>query len=95
MASTIGGRRDRQIPTMDSPTRLHCDNRAAEMWSRNPHHHARQKHIDRCDLSIREEVLEYKTVSVRLVPTQDQWADGFTKALPLPAFRINVGRLMG
>ena len=81
--------------TMDSPTRLHCDNRAAEMWSRNPHHHARQKHIDRCDLSIREEVLEYKTVSVRLVPTQDQWADGFTKALPLPAFRINVGRLMG
>ena len=40
-------------------------------------------------------MLEFKTVSVRLVPTQDQWADGFTKALPLPAYRTNVARLMG
>ena len=81
--------------TVCTPTRLHCDNRAAEMWTRNPHHHARQKHIDRCDLSIREQVLEFKTISVSLVPTQDQWADGFTKALPLPAFKTNVARLMG
>ena len=77
------------------PTPLHCDSRAAEMWTRNPHHHARQKHIDRCDLSIRELVNEFKTIIVRLVPTHQQLADCFTKSLPLPAFRSNVQNLMG
>jgi hypothetical protein len=76
------------------PTPLHCDNRAAEMWTRNPHHHARQKHIDRADLSIRELVNEFKMITIRLIPTRAQLADCFTKSLPLPAFRNNVDSLM-
>ena len=67
----------------DSPTPLYCDNRAAELWTRNPQHFARQQHIDRCDLSVREQVSEFKTVTVHLVPTQMQLADCFTKSLPL------------
>ena len=84
-----------QTSALNNPTPLHCDNRAAEMWTRNPHHHARQKHIDRCDLSIRELVNEFKTISVRLVPTRDQLADCFTKSLAVPAFIENVQKLMG
>jgi len=77
------------------PTPLHEDSRAAEMWTRNPHHHARQKHIDRCDLSVREQVLEFKTITIRLVRTHEQLADCFTKSLPIPAFRRNVEQLLG
>ena len=76
------------------PTPLHCDNRAAEMWTRNPHHHARQKHIDRSDLSIRELVNQFKIITVRLIPTREQLADCFTKSLALPAFTRNVEKLM-
>lgn len=91
MVSDVTGRQD----SVDKPTALHCDNRAAEMWTRNPHHHARQKHIDRCDLSIREMVNEFKVITIRLVPTLNQLADCFTKSLPLPAFRRNVRNLLG
>ena len=76
------------------PTKLHCDNRAAEMWTRNPQHFVRQQHIDRSDLSVREQVIEFKTVTVHLIPTQEQLADCFTKSLPLPAFRRNIAALM-
>jgi hypothetical protein len=90
MVSDVTGQNDFKV----LPTSLHCDNRAAEMWTRNPHHHARQKHIDRSDLSIRELVNEFKTVTVRLIPTRAQLADCFTKSLPLPTFRNNVNNLM-
>ena len=76
------------------PTPLHCDNRAAEMWTRNPYHHSKQKHIDRSDLSIRELVNEFKMITFRLVPTHEQLADCFTKSLALPTFRSNVRNLM-
>ena len=79
---------------VQGPTKLHCDNRAAEMWTRNPQHFVKQQHIDRSDLSVREQVLEFKTVTVHLIPTQDQLADCFTKSLPLPAFRRNIESLM-
>ena len=90
MVSDVTGNLDFQTV----PTPLHCDNRAAEMWTRNPHHHARQKHIDRSDLSIRELVNEFKTVTVRLIPTRQQLADCFTKSLTLPTFKANVNNLM-
>ena len=77
-----------------APTQLYCDNRAAELWTRNPQHFSRQQHIDRCDLSVREQVLEFKTVTVHLIPTHQQLADCFTKSLPLPTFRRNIEHLM-
>ena len=76
------------------PTPLYCDNRAAELWTRNPQHFARQQHIDRCDLSVREQVLEFKTVTVHLVPTHLQLAGCFTKSLALPAFRRDFEKWM-
>ena len=77
------------------PTPLHEDSRAAEMWTRDLHHHTYQKHIDRCDLSVCEQVLEFKTITIRLVRTHEQLADCFTKSLPIPAFRRNVEQLLG
>ena len=77
------------------PTPLHCDNRATEMWTRNPHHRAKQKHMERAEFSVRDDVCVFKTIVVHLVPTQTQLSDCFTKSLPLPAFKRNVQKLLG
>ena len=53
-----------------------------------------KKKNDISDLSIRELVNEFKTIVVRLVPTQDQLADCFTKSLALPMFKSNMQNLM-
>jgi hypothetical protein len=78
-----------------SATPMYQGNTACEMWTRNPHHHSRQKHIARSELSVREQVTEFKTVSIHLVPTQQQLADVLTKALPAPAHIQAVRQLMG
>ena len=44
---------------------------------------------------MREQVTEYKTVSIHLVPTQQQPSDVLTKALPAPAHSRAVQQLMG
>ena len=78
-----------------SATPMYQDSTACEMWTRNPHHHSRQKHIARSELSVREQVTEFKTVSIHLGPTQEQLADVLTKALPAPAHTQAVRQLMG
>jgi len=80
---------------IQGPTPMAQDNVACEMWTRNPHHHAKQKHIARSELSVREQVTEFKTVSIHLVPTHEQLSDIFTKALPAPAHRKAVEQLLG
>ena len=47
------------------------------------------------ELSVREQVTEFKTVSIHLVPTQQQLADVLTKALPAPAHTQAVQQLLG
>ena len=74
---------------------MYQGNTACEMWTRNPHHHSRQKHIAHSELSVRKQVTEFKTVSIYLVPTQQQLADVLTKALPAPAHTQVVQQLMG
>lgn len=77
------------------PTPLHCDNRATELWTKNPHHHSKQKHMERSEFSIRDDVCHFKSIVVHLIPTQSQLSDCLTKSLPLPAFRRNIHKILG
>jgi len=61
--------------------RLWCDNLGATYLSANPVFHARAKHIEIDFHFVRERVAR-RQLEVRLVSTEDQVADGFTKALP-------------
>ena len=71
---------------------LWCDNLGATYLSANPVFHARAKHIEIDFHFVRERVVN-KQLQVRLIPSGDQIADGFTKALPvqkLQEFRHNL-----
>jgi hypothetical protein len=72
--------------------RLWCDNIGATYLSANPVFHARTKHIEVDFHFVRERVAQ-GLLHIRLVSTNDQVADGFTKALPvrqLEVFRNNL-----
>ena len=60
---------------------LWCDNLGATYLSVNPVFHARAKHIEIDFHFVRERVAR-RQLEVRLVSTEDQVADSFTKALP-------------
>lgn len=71
---------------------LWCDNLGATYLSANPVFHARAKHIE-IDFHFVCERVWKKQLRVRLISTDDQPADGFTKALPswkFEAFRSNL-----
>jgi histone deacetylase 1/2 len=77
---------------LDQPPILWCDNLGATYLAANPIFHARAKHIEIDFHFVRERVVN-KQLQVRLVPFNDQLADGFTKALPagkLEDFKSNL-----
>jgi hypothetical protein len=66
-----------QVP---ATAKLWCDNLGAKYLSSNPVFHARTKHIEVDYHFVRERVLR-RLLQVDFVPTGDQVADGFTKAI--------------
>jgi hypothetical protein len=60
--------------------RLWCDNIGAKYLSANSVFHARTKHIEVDYHFVRERVAN-KLLQIEYIPTGDQVADGFTKAL--------------
>ena len=76
---------------------LWCDNLGATYLSANPVFHARTKHIEIDFHFVRERVAE-KKLDIRFIRSQDQVADGFTKALPTKSFEefkrnLNLSKL--
>ena len=66
---------------------LWCDNLGATYLAANPVFHARAKHIEIDFHFVRERVTN-KLLQIKLIPTEDQLADGFTKALPVQKFEV-------
>lgn len=65
----------------NGPTVIKADNRAAIALSKNPEYHKRTKHVGIRYHRIRQEQ-DAKVVSIEYVPTDDNLADIFTKAVP-------------
>ena len=72
--------------------KLWCDNLGAKYLSANPVFHARTKHIEVDFHFVRERVTQ-KLLEIEFVPSGDQIANGFTKALSvrlLENFKTNL-----
>jgi hypothetical protein len=72
---------------------LRCDNQGAIALTKDNKWHARTKHIDVRYHWIREAVEDEK-IEIEYVPTAENIADIFTKALPRPAF-IKLRAMLG
>ena len=72
------------VKTTQAPC-LWCDNLGATYLSANPVFHARMKHIE-IDFHFVKERVASKLLDIRFIHSQDQIADGFTKALPIRSF---------
>lgn len=71
----------------DAPmaTVIHCDNQGAMALAKNPEFHARTKHIGIQHHFVREKISD-GDIELKFVPTEQQIADGLTKALPKDRF---------
>ena len=76
----------------DSGTVLCVDNQSAIKLIKNPVFHRRSKHIDVVYHFIREK-FEENIIDIKYVPSAEQVADIFTKALPKVAFQKNCSLL--
>ena len=72
------------------PTPIGEDNNAALMNSRNPVKSKMQKHLDVYHHITRENQMEFKTINVYRLPTDQMRADLMTKNLPKPTFWRHV-----
>ena len=77
--------------------RLWCDNMGAKYLASNPVFHARTKHIE-VDFHFVRERVNNKLLQIDYVPSEDQVADGFTKALSVRKlenfkYHLNLGKL--
>ena len=75
----------------EDPTTLYCDNQSATL-ARDNKFHARTKHININYHFIREAV-ENGSIEIMYVPTEENLADVFTKALPRVRFEYLAKRL--
>lgn len=66
-------------------TDIYCDNKATISMTKNPVFHGRTKHIELRHHFIRD-VVKDRTIVMKYCPTDDQVADGFTKALSYQKF---------
>ena len=72
------------------PTTIYVDNQSAIALASTTSFHARSKHIEIRHHFIRE-ALEAGTIQLKYVPTDEQTADIFTKALPV----VKLDKFMG
>jgi hypothetical protein len=67
--------------TCPQTARLWCDNMRVKYLASNPIFHSRMKHVEVDYHFVRDRVLK-KLLEVRFISSDNQVADGFTKALP-------------
>ncbi|QRW21879.1 Copia-like polyprotein/retrotransposon [Rhizoctonia solani] len=78
----------------DTPTLIVSDNLAALALSEESQFHGQSKHIDIRHHFMRD-LIEKRKVATLYVPTKENLANAFTKALPAPQFSYLMQGIMG
>ena len=79
----------RIVDGIEKPLRINCDNKAAELYSKNNRSSSKSKHIDIKFLVVKERVQSLQ-VSIKHISTNSMIADPLTKGLPLKVYHEHV-----
>ena len=71
---------------------MNCDNKVAELYSKNNHSSSKSKHIDIKFLAMKERV-QSSQVSIKHISTNYMVVDPLTKGLLPKVFHEQVGRM--
>ena len=77
---------------LNGPTSLNTDNQSAIQFAKNSGFHARSKHIDIQYHFVREKIISNE-ITIPYCASEDNLADIFTKALPMPKHQDLINRL--
>ena len=77
---------------LEGPTTLNTDNQSAIQFAKNSGFHARSKHIDIQYHFVREKIISNE-ITIPYCASEDNLADIFTKALPMPKHQDLANRL--
>ena len=83
----------RELRVPCPPPNLWCDNLRATFLSANPVFHAHTKHVE-VDHHFVRELVSRRHLHVRFLPSKEQLASIFPKALPCSTFLSNCDELM-
>ena len=75
------------------PAVIWCDNAGAKQLSANPVFHSRTKHIE-VDVHYIRNMIEQGLAEIRFIPTKEQTADIFTKAISIEQFQYLKDKLV-
>lgn len=79
------------MSNIEKPLRIYCDNKVAELYSKNDKSLSKSKHIDIKFLVIKEKVQNH-LMSIEYISTELIIADPLTKSLPPKVFKEHVAR---
>ena len=79
----------RIVDGIEKPLRINCDNKAAELYSKNNRSSSKSKHIDIKFLVVKERVQSLQ-VSIEHISTNSMIADPLTKGLPPKVYHEHV-----
>ncbi|XP_050229335.2 beta-galactosidase 15-like [Mercurialis annua] len=82
----------RVVNDVERPVKLHCDNRAAVLYSNNNRSSSKSKHIDIKFLVVKERV-QSGYIDIQFIGTNSMLADPLTKALAPAAFHEHIARM--
>ena len=79
----------RIVDGIEKPLRINCDNKAAELYSKNNRSSSKSKHIDIKFLVVKERVQSLQ-VSIEYISTNSMIADSLTKGFPPKVYHKHV-----
>ncbi|RVW97032.1 Retrovirus-related Pol polyprotein from transposon TNT 1-94 [Vitis vinifera] len=82
----------RIVDGIEKPLRINCDNKAAELYSKNNRSSSKSKHIDIKFLVVKERVQSLQ-VSIEHISTNSMIADMLTKGLPPKVYHEHVAHM--
>jgi len=80
------------VEGIERPLKINCDNKAAELYSKNNRSSSKSKHIDIKFLVVKERVQSFQ-VSIEHISTDSNIADPLTKGLPPKVFHEHVAHM--